>query len=84
MSFALAELSRRFNNIVRLGTIAEINADNTQLRVQTGDIIHFNDGSVIETAFFIIYLSLVKTAFFIICRSLVKTAFFILIVQLAP
>jgi phage baseplate assembly protein V len=39
MSFALAELNRRFENLIRVGTIAVVDEQQKRLRVKSGDLI---------------------------------------------
>lgn len=39
MSFSLAELYRRFENLIRIGTIAEVDEQAQRLRVQSGELL---------------------------------------------
>ena len=39
MEFEIAQLFRRFENLIRIGTIAELDYENKKLRVKTGELI---------------------------------------------
>lgn len=39
MSFTLSDLYRRFENLIRIGTIAEVDEQNLRLRVQSGELL---------------------------------------------